>query len=504
MVPRMQIEDHTMSEDKTLETKRLPIKPETFEVTEQYEYQVVVDADPHEELVSDPISTITIVVPYDGYQCFPPEAIELAAARLSSSTSPISAPLGCLSITHLPLYEDTFVPEAPSLTLLDVPLRNLPLDESNLGTDRFECRFNQSVPLDVPDMSPLEVTVEVVEDEIIRAIGSREFFDQIKRPKQYSAAFSTTLTLALTVRAWVPKMLVEDVKPPVQAAIQRLSFKWPNVVSAWQLHVLQLCPDLAESKIEAVSWYYDPETKSIECAKIALARPNVAENKESQRIPYTATLYLQWVYAGEFMLKDSLVGRVDIRLDGVLLSGQTVNLYDATTCEPMIADQTPVLMPPVRMTRLIGQLTIKLSECFRDRKTVTCRRLYFEGVKPNALRYADLNAVLKEKGYEIRDQGFLQSEDSSSQWMVAARRRDANEHVEIYLWLAVQEDTPAETRRDQKYTDGDISISTVFPGSNLILDVYGYQRGGSGVLNHDINQIHSLLKERFRSVAMLR
>jgi hypothetical protein len=232
-----------------------------------------------------PTGCIEVVIPYDGYKFFKPDAIKDVVKRLGRGRSDTkietssmdattdgsvrtdeSAIIGHLVLTNIrEAKKADGTPFAPlhGAIPLRVPVRSLELrDENDLASDCMESALQiEYEPSDVDDYPvPVKVEVElfdpadveILPDEF-RAKPGKKKAAAVSNKIVRQAAFSSELLLTMRIRLLWPRR--SQNKPT--ARIRRVSLEWPTITS--------LSPSSLRFSLgkQAVDVQYNPQAGSL-------------------------------------------------------------------------------------------------------------------------------------------------------------------------------------------------------------------------------------------------
>jgi hypothetical protein len=478
-----------MNDQLEISTAPLLAWPTSIRWIEQYEYKYGLDENPDCRPAGTPSGEITIVVPYDGYSSLPRSTASLAGEYRAAGLG--EARIGFLALSRAPRSDQMAALAAPEVMSIPLALSDARLATSDkLTADEDECALSVTYEPAAPVTDPLDIDVNVYDDETAPVTRLSEFLALANAQRSPN----NSLILDVTLRVHVPSKAIIGEPAQIDAYLDPLSIQWPTVVPNWQLKVVDLSGDQAQP----LCWIYNPETESVEVREVRLRA--VGAPSGARYIIAAARLRLTVNYPGELTSMNVMQGSARVVLKQLVLSGRQLAVFDAAGYEWPTERLAPVLE---RQTELMGTFELRLAGRFKRRMTSTYRRLQFPGVMPDALRQADVGAMLRDLGYENIEVHTPQPDEGGWRWRIDCRRWEPVEHALTALTLLAIEGGRGRTRREQAVPGG-LTVSTIHPTSSLTLHIWGRLQGGSGSLTNGLNDVLEILKHRFRAVAVFR
>ncbi len=155
-------------------------------------------------------------------------------------------------------------------------------------------------------------------------------------------------------------------------------------------------------------------------------------------------------------------------------------------------------------TRLIGDATLWLAEAFARRQYLPRRRMIFEGIRLDEERLHDIRQVLRDLGFEIRDEKKLEGTNLGYVFRAKAKPQLAElEGHSLELMLVAYAVDVAETKRELQI-EGGVKLITPITTANLELLLLGAVKEKDDLLQSKFNQLCQLLRIRFANVVALR
>ncbi|HWX39783.1 MAG TPA: hypothetical protein VN345_01415, partial [Blastocatellia bacterium] len=292
-------------------------KPSSVRIEENYSYEQWFSRNPKLVPAGAPSGKVEVVVPYDGYAYFTPWAraeVDSEIRRLSL-TGNITAEIGRLMMST---YGRT---DLQDTLALEVPVFGGGIGSlDDLCADRHVCCASHKYRPDIPDDNPIDVHLELLDEDILELSGADYFgspkgrrIDDAVAQITEQVSFKRSLVLFIGVRLNLP---ADAVAAPVSATITRISLEWPTLT---HFHTFHLFAGDLEPRAEGVV-SYNPLSHSLECFNIPFRQGKVPGAAEL-RTYFSKPLFLLIDQPGELYAQDLLRATVEVEIRGLLLSG---------------------------------------------------------------------------------------------------------------------------------------------------------------------------------------
>jgi hypothetical protein len=467
-------------------------RPSVIRLTEQFTYQAEVSGNPHTDRQGTPNGLVEVIVPYDGQEHFSTEAIDDIERQVPDAWAQerFEARIGHIGLTN---HTHTNLEERLSLSLhrnvlpLDIPVQGDGLEgPDDLHDDRRACRITYDYIPEWPDTMPLKLTVNVFDEEIIKAafVDTEEeqttVLESVAREVARQVGFSSSLILAFDLELALPGRVgyTQDDQPPV---LTRMALEWPVATSHRLVHLV-----VGEDKWPVV---YNPGRGVIEWGDVPFEPLGKTEGTDlyAYRTP-TITLLVD--QPGELYRRERLGGEVRIEIPRSF-SNLRVTYFSAE------GRQAEVHIEP--RTILTTDLALYLEDCFERKLLSPYQHLQFGGVILDEMRVADIVTLLEDQGFTPRYQELAADRSEMKRYLAQGTRPEGPER--LTLWMLVEGTRSQTTRRKQ--IPGGQTFTTQLQTGNMVIYMRGQLRGDSARLIGVMNEIQTLLKERFRHVSTI-
>lgn len=467
-------------------------RPSVIRVTEEYVYQAEVSSNPRTLRYGAPSGTIEVVVPYDGHETFGSQAIDDVERQVPNvwEQGSLQAVVGHIGLVHhgcTDLAERLDLAARHDVLPLEIPIQGAGLAGPDaLRDDRRACRVSYRYTPQWPETSPLTLGVSIWDEETIQAAlmdgvqAESTAPESVARDVAQQVGFSRSLIFSFSLQLALPARVgrAKDDQPPV---LTQMALKWPSAPS----HQIQLQVAGGERPVP-----FNPEIGAIEWGDIAF----IAEGKQegtglfSYRTP-SIDLYVD--QPGELYRKGQLTGRLRIEMPRTF-SGLAIAYFEAGG---RLVEKAPFEPRTVVET----DLTLYLEDCFQHKVLSPYQHLQFEGVILNEIRVADIVTLLRDLGFTPGQQRL------PAQGLVAERYLVRGERPEglstLYLWMLVEGTRSQTTRRKQ--IPGGQEYTTQLETGSVAIYMRGQLAGDGARLIGAMNEIQTLLKERFQHVSTI-
>lgn len=440
----------------------------------------------------DPTGRITISLPYDGDACFTREALRDVKEHLKRRSPPdedIEALIGHLVLAN---YQNTTLSDSGALNLtgrhgmvpLCLPIRSSDLyDIQELVSDRHEYHYevNYSPAAGWPKIVPiyLSVNLEDPDHADLPEIphGDDGELDSVAKKIMEYVGFQPTLRLRIMVRVTLP---ARRGPAPQAPKVRRVSVKLPTITtlapSSLQLEV--------DGEPEAVQ--HNPENQSLEW----FDQPTTQVGDAAEEEPWSfqsPTMVMTITQPGELFTQPALVIEVEVETPGELLSGMDARLFDACGRRYRRDGKNPLT---IRST-ITTQCTLMLRDAFASRQLSPYQSFHFDEIIPNDQRLADIATALSDQRFEVKKRTNL--EGGHRHVLLAERTEGPNTMALLVLVHGRRHTTQRrlEQSKGRRYT-------TTFDSGDLGVIVYGWVHRDTRDLIHEINELQSALRDRFR------
>lgn len=495
---------------------------ESVWLAEHYGFREEISKNPSQGRDGQPVGKIRVEVPLDGDRYFTRQAVGDVARTGRGPGQDDSALIGHLLLSG---FEQTDLGVGAGLNSsfgaipLRVPLPSGPngVDLSGLSADRASCVI-EHVYQPVSDGVSVKVLVDLLDPDGVDLLNQtqigpemRKLFEDhpsadkiagrvrqlvrqaakgasgdaqmvvqdITRQITQQVSFRSYLQLRLTVQLILPAA-VRAAEP--QPLISKVSLHWPTLTSMRALHLE------TGGGEDSSSVRYNPNTRSIEWTGAAM-RPLPDDGDPSTPRTYrSATMVLKIDQPGELYEADSLSGKVEIWIPGVLLSGTRARLYDATGALRRNYD------PPTVGSTVSDAFELILDDAFARRVLTPFQHLYFDGVIPDPMRIADVKTELENRGFDVVDTPLESGGPGSPalRHFLMATRSEGPDPLELWIYL---EGRHQETERQSRR--GETQYTTKLSSGELKMFVRGSLPGSSHALVLEMNSLQQGLRDRF-------
>jgi hypothetical protein len=533
--------------------------PQKSSVIETYCFHQVSSVNPVLRAADEaPTGRVEVVVPLDGYRHFTRDAIkdvqgQIGKRRGRGNDSTVLATIGHLVLANLRdtrRVDEEPIADARGAIRLQVPVRSAGLGDDDLVADEQEARlrFDYRPPALGAYTVPIQLDIEILDPEDSSLLGGdfetkwgRAISDEMVR----QPAFSSELLLQFRVRlAWPQRRGFR--KPRMR--IKNFALSWPTVTS--------LAPSslrLSYGSARPAEIQYNPETGSLqwfdvpllgekeepipdagtdpedaEQAKVGRAvdpddepgktdrsasgpvkdddggldnsEPDDLDDEDDDAETESAAVWdetsedvlLHVRQPGQLRKAKVLTGSVSVEVAGQLMSGIDARLFDATGARHRRGVLT--LKTKLRLT-----FQIVLEDVFNRRPLSATHTLHFDEVVPDVQRVEDINAALRDRGFDVVSYPLLEDE-AGLEWRIRATKPDGPDR--IVLSIVVRGQRYQTTRRSG--TPGWHRYTSEIDSGELRLAIHGIYPRHSRELTAEVNALRQALASRFRHMAAQR
>lgn len=472
-------------------------RPESVEIEETFGFAQEISRNrsikraPHH-----PTGRITISLPYDGDQCFTRDALRDVEQHLKRRGSPdgeVEALIGHLILAN---YQHTNLSDLkvlkPSGRHGVVPLR-LPVrcpdigDSQDLVSDRHEYHYEVSYApaADRPTLFPIELHVDLQDPdsadvpEIPRRSDDEELGSVAKKIMEY-VGFQSMLRFALTVRVTLPARRGPAPQAPI---VRRVSVRLPTITS--------LAPSSLQLKVdgEPEPVQHNPTNRSLEWFDVTTTRQRDVGEDEPWSF-HSPPMVMMITQPGELFAEDNLPIEVEVEAPGELLSGMDARLFDGCGRRYRRDSKNPLT------TRSIITIRCKLvlRDAFARRRLSPYQSFHFDEIIPHDLRIADIATALRDQRFEVRRVPSAGAKSKESlRYVLFAERTEGPDMMALLVVVHGRRHT---TQRRSRQPGG--RYTSTFPSGDLGIVVYGWAHRDTRDLIHEINDLQSTLRDRFR------
>lgn len=532
--------------------------PQKSAIVETYRFRQISSVNPVLEAAEEePIGQVEIVVPFDGYRYFTRDAIKDAQGHLGEHRGrgyrqEIMAAIGHLVLTNT---RDARrgggepIADARGAIRLRVPIRSVDLGDDDLAADEREAslRFDYRPPTLGTYVFPIQLDVEILDPEDSTLLDGefdanweRAISDEVVRQPAFSSELRMRFRIHLTWPRW------GGIRKP-RMHIKAFSLSWPTVTSLDPNSLRLYYGEEAVGEIQ-----YNPAIKSLQWFEIPLhgekgepetdadAKPQGAEpfnagsgaedelgtseqDTGDPAEPDTSSspdqrpsndegdddgddetgtgavwdetsedVFLYVRQPGQLRAKKTLTGNVSAEVDGQLMSGIDARLFDATGAR----HRRGVLS---LKTKLDLTFEIVLEDVFNRRPLSATHTMHFDEVVPDVQRIEDINAALRDRGFNVTSYP-LRDDEAGLEWGIRAIRADGPDY--IVLSIVVRGRRYRTTRRSG--TAGWHRFTSEIDSGELRLAIHGRYPRHSRELTVEVNALRQALASRFRHMAAQR
>jgi hypothetical protein len=302
------------------------------------------------------------------------------------------------------------------------------------------------------------------------------------------ASFRRKLFFTFSVELSLPEKLgfAMDKRPP---RLTHMALEWPVTMSHRTV----------ELSVNGTKWplAYNPEKRALEWGDIPLKAPREKDKGTNLFTYKTPEIQLEVVRPGELYQLDRLCGHLEITIprsvSGLEMKVFTVGGYDSGR-------------PTEANSLLKADVTLFLEDLFDGKIFSPYQHLQFDGVILDSMRLNDILNLLRDQGFEPVDARYGEPKEIKDsyrsdmfKYVIGRKRREGP--GELKLWLLV-EGTHSQTQRRKEIPGGETFTSQLQTGRMKIY-MRGQLQNDKARLMTVMNEIHTLLKERFRHVSTM-
>jgi hypothetical protein len=500
------------------------------------EYRVHQDISVNSSIEQDPNRTgvIELAIPYDGFRSFTREAIDCVEAELDrrQEAGPVRVEVARLKLenlaktdlgTRLDISDGELVPVEVEVD--GAGIDQLSADDQTRAVEfEYVPRRPETTPADLQidlfDPDSLETPeVNLLSEDRPGAVAA-SVQEQIKDKMRQQVGFKNELILCVVVRLHVP---ATGFVPQVA----RVTVAWPTITSlrALEIHCIRPPGELDEPYDEPgndeVPLLYNPYERRLEWAgrRMYRVRSDEAKGRQSMRTYVSEAMLLTIRIPGELYQEASLEVGAEVEIGGYLLSELTAQLlapqenlpaaktYDAERYaeeeeegEPEEARRSAG-SGPARLTRVTVNGSLYLDDAFRKRNVSPYQQLFFDEIIPDDMRVSDIVTALKDRGFETPDTVLRGGSQNAPEWFLEARRQEGPDTMR--LWILV-EGKRYKTEREITVPGGGMTHKTELDSGELRVCLLGLLRRDFRAVTREMNELHRLLRERYRRVRQRR
>jgi len=480
-------------------------KPESIQIAETYTYEQEISRNPKNRAGREPAGRIEVILPYDGYEFFTRQAFEDVKQQLAVKGAALPGETARALVGHLSFSNYNRTNLGDALDLRDhygsVPLLVPVAGEASINLEQLikdeeACVLEASYTVQHPEVSPISVEVQLLDEDILDSAIS-----DLSSPQQSGDSsdvwsdlaqqvnFQRSLLLYIAIRLDLPSKLVQGELVPVA---KRVSVRWPTITSFRAVHLYKDYAAEQESPLK-----YDPVNRSLEWHDVPF--DSVESSSGTDLRTFRSAERFLWIdQPGELYERDSLDGEVEVDIPDWLLSGLGLRTFDGTgglqyTSAGARMGGTGSWPPPTRATRLRLNFHLILDDAFAKRTLSPQQHVHFDEVIPEEVRVLDILAALGDRGFRIEEKYPIASSQNKLRYGILARRSEGPDTM--WLWLLIN-GRRYETERQTQVPGGQI-YTTTFESGELQVDLRGQLPGNSRVLIQEMNALQSALRDRF-------
>jgi hypothetical protein len=465
-------------------------KPANVHLREHYYYEKIVSKNPLTRQEQTPTGKIEVNVPYDGYQYFSRESYFDVKKQLGNDvqSNNLDASIGYLVLTD---YGRTNLKDVLDLSEhygaipLRVPILGQGITNINqLYSDQFVCDITIDYVPKWPEIIPMGIDLQLWDEDTLSLpdpeVPIEEMEVQLASVATQIAQqvnFRRNLLIKSRVRVDLPRSLSLDKCEP---KVSRMSIGWPTITSfrGLSLGIGTIPTD------DGVRVTYNPQTRSLEWLDIpmnAIVKSPGADVKTF----VTDWMYLLTDYPGELYQQPSLEGQAEVELQGHLLSGIQVRLFNG------VGEQSGNPEPKIS-SFITTNFKLILDEAFAKRILSPYQHLYFDEVIPEEMRIADIKTALADRGFRIVQDKPLPTRNEMKHFILA-ERPEGPETMELWVFI---EGKRYEAERETQVVGGQTYRST-FESGEIKVYIRGEMPGNSHRLTQEMNAFQTALRDRF-------
>jgi hypothetical protein len=486
-------------------------RPEYVLVEERLAYEQEISRNPSTHLQHPPSGRIRINVPYDGGDCFGPDARDDAERALDGNGWTRQAVIGHLVFVE---HEETDLDNVLGLDgtygpyPLRVPIRSKQLhDPETLTSDRFAYRNDISYrpPADGPKVIPLKVDVDIfdpgygdgtfLETSVIESVRDEpELQRAVAEMIKDSAEFEPYLTARVQVHLSLPPRKPADgpeSKPVVRSVRITLPEGTTLPLSTVRLHDVLMEDEPDEDHFVQT----DARAGSFEWSGREMRVG--AKSDDAPRVYDAVPVDVRFLQPGELFRQREIQVDVEVELPDELTSGAQVRYFDATGTAPRKGGATPLKV----RTILSSRCRVLLYDAFTKRRISPSQSFCFDEIVPDKERIADVKAALVDQRFDIQLDKELKGHGKKQiEHLLIATRRDGPRTMQLWIYI---DGRRHPTQRESRHPWGQ-RFRSKFESGTLNVHVRGLVHGDARGVTREINALHLGLYERFQRMKALR
>ncbi len=501
-------------------------------IVEEYGVRQDISVNPSIEQDQEGEGAIELAIPYDGRDYFTREAIgrveaELTRRQDASSVRVEIARLELKNLAKTDLGARLEISDSESVPV-EVEVGRDDIDQLRADDRTQAVKFDylprrpETIPadlqidlfdpdsLDTPEVNLMSEDRPGADTDIIQR--------QIKDKMRQQVGFRNELILCVVVRLHIPAPDL-NLKPRVA----RVTVAWPTITSLRALEIHRIKPpgELDEPydkpDNDEVPLLYNPYDKRLEWQGRPMYRVK-SDERQSMRTYVSEAMLLTIRLPGELYQEPSLKVGAEVEIDDYLLSELTAELHTPKASpvawqanEGKEEDEEDEEEPetrkgagsgPARLTRVTVHGTLYLDDAFRKRNVSPYQQLFFDEIIPDEMRVADIITALKDRGFDTADKVPASTGPADTpEWFLEARRQEGPDTMR--LWILV-EGKRYKTERETTMPGGGVTHKTELESGELKVCLLGLLRRDFRAVTREMNELHRLLRERYRRVRQRR
>lgn len=525
--------------ETTIFTRATPSK---IRLTEQYSYQMEVSTNPSTELQNPPTGNIEIILPYDGEKYFTPQSIKDIEEQTSNvwEQQQVNARVGFLGFTNISktdlkkTLKANFVSQ--DFLPLDIPIQSKQqafIGPDALRNDKHSCQITFDYIAEQPEVIPLQVKVDIYDEDTIQGTAHEELIKKVPTQANFIKGVFLSFQISLTLPGNVvgnkeeilpqldyectyeskkdkstglqksnPKKTSSSKKKEkgkpypgesgdsVKPILTKMSLEWP--LSGASSNIQQQVELSIEKNRKAPTINYNPIHGVIEWGDITFEstdRPTEGTGLYNFQTPIMLLFIKQ---PGEIYHREQLKCKIQVELPRIY---SNLHLYYFDVNGKHSNKSFPIEQNTIINTEAI----LYLEDCFKRRIFSPYQHLQFEGVVLEEMRMIDIITLLKDQGFTDSTFQNLNQDSTKELYIVTGTRTEGR--TKLNLWMVI-EGTRSKTTRRKQLTGGH-TYTTEKETGNMTIYMRGELQGDGARLFRVMNNIQSLLKERFRHVGTI-
>jgi hypothetical protein len=494
--PAAELSDEQDANAGTIFARALPSQ---VLLEERYTYWQRISRNPGSGRTEASTGRLHVRMPYDGHSYFTRQAAADVERQLPAREPPAAAEafIGHLVLAehqHTDLADRLGMSERSGSHALTVPVSDLDIGPTDLTSDRL--LHSSTVTYEPgrtrPALVPVRLDVELADPDNgdtmtaadvrkVSKTGDGKHLEVVADAIKRYIAFLPFLRLEIVARITLPASEAAAPTPP--PVVRRVAVELPSTMSLATTSVQLLVrnqdhPLQLEPTGHLLAWA-DVQTHLDE-----------APSPESPRSFLSDQMTLHFHQPGELFQQQRIVVEAEVEIPE-LLSGTEARLFDSRGYR---SDGTggPLLVRSIVRTRC----TVTSSDLFSQRIVSPYQSFHFDEIVPDALRLADIQAVLVDQRFTIVLDYDL-TRDSSKRLMrrlIIAERADGPDVLRLLVLVEGRRHT---TQRESRHPGGH-RYTSKFPSGDIAVFVRGEVPRDARTAVHEINDLQLALRERFQ------